>query len=97
MVHESLYLDDKNTQLISYYLAYHGGSNRPERERMKKLLLRAISHELTGRQRECMTMYFLEGMKMKNIARSLGLSNSTVSRHIGSAVHKLRRIADYYR
>ena len=97
MVHESLYLDDKSTQLISYYLANHGGNNRPERERMKRLLLRAIRHELTDRQRECLMMYYLEGMKMKDIAKSLGLSSSTVSRHIGSAVHKLRRIADYYR
>lgn len=96
MRHERIYLDDRNTQLISGYLDEHGSDNRPERARMKRILLRAIRHELTDRQRECLTLYYLEGMKMKDIARSLCLSPSTVSRHISSATYKLRRIAGYY-
>ena len=96
VIHERVYLDDRNTPLISYYLSHGGADNRPQRERMKRLLIRAIKHELTDRQRECLTMYYLDGMKMKDIARSLGLSNSTVSRHISSASRKLRRIAEYY-
>ena len=96
MIHEKVHLDDKNTQLISYYLSCQGSDNRPERERMKRILVRAIRHELTDRQRECLRMYYLEGIKMKDIAKMLGLSNSTVSRHISTATRKLRKVALYY-
>ena len=96
MKHERIRLDDKNTPLISYYLSQHGSDNRSERERMKRVLMRAVRYELTDRQRECLTMHYLEGMKMKDVARSLGLSSSTVSRHIASAVRKLRKVAAYY-
>ena len=96
MRRERVFLDDKNTERISYYLANHGADNRAQRERMKQLLARAMRHELTERQRECVTLYYLEGMKMKDIARSLCLSPATVSRHISSAVRKLRRIAAYF-
>ena len=96
MKHELVYLDDKNTPLISYYLAQGGADNRSERERMRRILIRAIKHELTDRQRECLTLYYLQGMKMKDVAQALNLSRSTVSRHIAYASRKLRRIAEYY-
>ena len=91
-----MFLDDKNEPIVSYQLYCCGSDNRSERERMKRLLKRAIRHELTDRQRICVTMYYLEGMKMKEIARSLDLCESTVSRHISAAARKLRRIASYY-
>lgn len=96
MRHERMFLDDKSTELVSYYLSEHGSDNRSELVRMKRILRRAIRYELTDRQRDCLTMYYLEGMKMKDIARTLCLSPSTVSRHIATATHKLRRIAAYY-
>ena len=97
MRRERTFFDEENADLIAYALYRQGGSNRPERERMKKILLRAIRHELTDRQRECVTMYYLEGMKMKEIAQALHLTSSTVSRHIRSATVKLRKVASYYR
>ena len=96
MRRERMFLDDKNTELVSYYLSERGSDNRAEIERMKRILMRAIRYELTDRQRECLTLYYLEGLKMKDIARMLNLSSSTVSRHISSATHKLRRVAAYY-
>ena len=96
MRHERVYLDDRNELLISYHLYNKGSDNRPERARMKRVLSRAIKYELTERQRSCITMHYLEGMKMTEIARSLNLSKSTVSRHIKAATHKLRKIAAYY-
>lgn len=89
-------LSDDNSDLIAYSLSRFGSDNRPERERMRKILIRAIRHELTDRQRDCMTMYYLEGMKMKDIAVALNLSKSTVTRHIQSATRKLRKVASYY-
>ena len=96
MKHERIYLDDKSSPLISYYLSLRGSDNRPELERMKRILGRAIRRELTDRQRECLSLYYLEGMRMKDIAREMSLSSSTVSRHISAATKKLRRIAAYY-
>ena len=96
MRRERMFLSEDNSEMIAYSLYLQGASNRPERERMKRILLRAIRHELTDRQRECMTMYYLEGMKMKDIAAVLGLSRSTVTRHIQSATRKLRKVASYY-
>lgn len=96
MRRERIFMDDKNEALFSYYLYNQGADNRPERERMKRILKRAIKHELTDRQRDCLVKFYLEGMKMKEIAHALDLSNSTVSRHIKAATHKLRRIASYY-
>ncbi len=96
MRRERVFMDDKNEPLISYYLYNQGSDNRPERERMKRILSRAIKHELTDRQRDCLVKYYLEGMQMKEIAQSMQLSNSTVSRHISAATRKLRKIASYY-
>ena len=96
MIREKLYLDDNTAPLISYYLAQRGGDNRPELSRMRRILRRAILHELTDRQRDCLTLYYLEGMKMKDIAEAMELSKSTVSRHIKWATAKLKKIADYY-
>ena len=93
---ERVFLTDDNETLISYYLYNHGTDNRSDRERMRKILLRAIRHELTDRQRDCLIKYYLEGMQMTEIARSLSLSKSTVSRHIAAATRKLRNIASYY-
>ena len=96
MRRERMFLDDTNSDLISFSLYQQGSSNRMERERMKAILTRAIRRELTDRQRDCITMYYLEGMKMKDIADALHLSRSTVTRHIQSATRKLRRVASYY-
>lgn len=96
MRHERVYLDERNTGPISYYLSDRGCDNRAEIARMKRILMRAVRYELTDRQRNCLTMYYLDGMKMVEIARALNLSKSTVSRHISCATKKLRRIAGYY-
>lgn len=96
MRRERMFLDDENCDMIAYSLYQQGSSNRLERERMKQILIRAIKHELTDRQRDCVTMYYLEGMKMKDIAQAMHLSRSTVTRHIQSATRKLRKVASYY-
>ena len=96
MRRERMFLDTENSEKIAYSLYQHGCSNRFERERMKQILSRAMRHELTERQRDCLTMYYLEGMKMKDIASVLHLSKSTVTRHIQSATRKLQKVASYY-
>ncbi len=96
MRRERVFLNDENSDLIAFRLYQGGASNRPERERMKRILSRAIRCELTERQRSCLVKHYLEGMKMKDIAKEMGLSKSTVSRHISAAELKLRKVASYY-
>ncbi|MBQ6337267.1 MAG: sigma-70 family RNA polymerase sigma factor [Ruminococcus sp.] len=96
MRHERVTLSEKSCDIVSYLLYNRGSTNRPERERMKRLLYRAIRHELTDRQRDCLTLHYLQRMKVKDIAAQLGLSKSTVSRHITAAERKLRHVAAYY-
>ena len=96
MRRERMFLSDDNSDYVAYALYQHGADNRPQRERMKKILTRAIKYELTERQRDCITMYYLEGMKMKDIAAMMHLSRSTVTRHIQSATRKLQKVAAYY-
>ena len=47
MRRERLFFDEKNSDLIAYSLSLSGGDHRPEIERMKRILMRAMKHELT--------------------------------------------------
>lgn len=63
---------------------------------MKQILFRAIKLELTERQRDCIIMYYVKRMNMNDIASALGLTKSTVSRHIKSGMSRLKKVASYY-
>jgi RNA polymerase sigma factor (sigma-70 family) len=94
--HERVYMSDISENVVSFSLYQKKGTNNRDRQQMMKILYRAMQLELTDRQRDCITMYFLNGMKMKDIAADLGLSRSTVTRHIQAATRKLRKVASYY-
>lgn len=96
MIHNRVFLTDDYEAMASYDLYQQKGTNSRDRQQMMKILARAMQMELTDRQRDCMTMYFLNDMKMKDIAADLGLSRSTVTRHIQAATRKLRKVAAYY-
>lgn len=92
-----LHLDDMNTNKITYinYLA-NGATNESSRQKMKKILSKAIISELTEKQRFCIVEHYINEKKEKDIAFELGVNTSTVSRHITSAKKKLQHIASYY-
>ena len=52
---------------------------------------RAMKLVLTDRQRMCITMVYLKGMSQVEVADILGLSKSTVCRHIHSGLKKIRK------
>lgn len=60
-------------------------------ERMKRALRAAVENDLSARQREVVTMFFFENMKNKEIAKTLGISKSTVSRHLSRAIEILKK------
>lgn len=73
----------------------HGG-NEKEIQRMKRFLEKALRAELTPRQRQCLVMYYFEGLSMTETGRQLGISTSAVSRHIKRALRCLRARSIYY-
>ena len=79
-----------------YYENHRGKTNHRERAQMLKILKRVIDNELTDQQRRCVILYYFRHMKMRDIASELGVSPSTVSRHIKAALRKMKKIGDYY-
>lgn len=56
---------------------------------------KAIDTELTKRQRQLIEMYYVEQMRMQDIADELGIHLSTVSRTIKRGRERLRRCIRY--
>lgn len=60
-----------------------------------RALHRAIEVVLTERQAQMVTMYYLHQQTMADIAESLGINISTVSRTLKSAREKLAKALEY--
>jgi len=59
------------------------------KERMRAVR-KAMSQRLTGRQNECLRLYYLRDRSQREIAALLGIHQTTVSQHIRYALRKLR-------
>ena len=77
------------------YLEQISESNTDEMDRLSANLRRALKEELTERQLLLVTMYYLENKKMTDIAAELGICQSTVSRTLSRARHRLGRVLRY--
>ena len=92
-----LSLSEMGEYKISYGIfRSSGASNTQAIEKMRKLAHSVMDTELTALQRYCVTEYVMNGTKQKDIAWELGLSRSTVSRHITAGMKKLRNAAKYH-
>lgn len=78
-----LYLDKANT-------------NVEFRKRLLTLVQYGIANWLTGRQQQILTMYFIDNLKQREIARKLNINQSTVSRTITKAKKRLRKYCEPY-
>ena len=88
---------ESNDNILSYeYWSSHGRDNSKEIRRMIKFLVNAMDKCLTEQQKTCITMVFFDGKTQKEVAIELGLSRSTVSRHIKAGLQKLRDISELY-
>lgn len=65
-------------------------SNSRELAALKHVLARAVREQLTGRQRDCILLYYGEGLKMREIAARLGIDPAAVTRHIQRGLKQLR-------
>lgn len=67
---------------------------RPE-SKLAELIAEALSQELTQRQKQMVTMYYLEQHTMREIAAALGVNPSTVTRTLQAARAKLKVCLQY--
>lgn len=80
---------------MAVYTRQMSTDNTGEIATLKQNLARAMSEEITGRQREMITLYYGEGLNMREIAQRLAVDKSTVSRTIKRGEHRLRRCLRY--
>ncbi len=89
--------NDVNTHRLAYefYLRNSGDTNSESRAATVKYLKSCIEHGLTEQQKICITMVVLQNQKQKDVANALGLSASTVSRHVNAAKRKLKKYSEF--
>ena len=80
---------------LQNWKANQGGDNRQRLERLAANLQTAMDQELTPRQRQMLQMHFFDGQTVTDIADTLGVSKSTVSRTISRSIDKLFRALRY--
>ena len=68
---------------------------RLSREAQLKRLHRVIDAELTEKQRQAVTGYYMEGKNIPELAREYGVNKSTISRTLKRAEQRLRRCLKY--
>lgn len=72
-----------------------GDDNSNIRTRMKKLIHICMEDELTDRQKDCLTMRYIQGMKVEDIANTLLIRPTTVYKHINKAITALKKCKKY--
>lgn len=84
----SLTDDIEAASALQHYRAL--SDNHEQMEYMKRLLKNAMNSSLTGRQYDCVVMYYMHNMTTAKIGETLGIAQSTVSRHLKAARRKLK-------
>jgi len=69
--------------------------NSQEVSQLKRNLIRAMREDVTPRQRQTMTLYYVQGLTMAEIGQQLGIDKSTVSRTIRRGELRLLRCLRY--
>lgn len=80
---------------MAVYTREMAEDNGRELSRLKRNLLRALQEDITPRQREALTLYYAEGLNMREIGELLGVDKSTISRTIKRGERRLQRCLRY--
>ena len=88
--------EDNIDILSNLHGEYCEGRYQARVERLKRVLSKSLNGVLTDTQRYCITEFYINRKKQKDIAKDLGVAPSTVCRHINRGLKKLRSIASYY-
>lgn len=80
-----------------FFLTEGGGlpQDSPPPEAALRLLRLAVRQELTPRQRQCVDLYFFQGMTMEEAGKALGIGKATVCRHLQKSKKRLGRALSY--
>lgn len=97
MLYETCHRTSGNSRYLDYEMYVHTAGklsdNRGKIEWLKRLTRLLMDTELTELQRYCLIEAKLNGRRQRDIADELGVSESTVSRHISAGKRKLLRSA----
>lgn len=90
-------IDTEQFELIvaDSFLNRSGDSNTATRKKAITTIHKIMENELTEKQREYITAYYIDGEKQQAIADRYGVHNSTVSRVIQAGMRKLKKIGRY--
>ena len=80
---------------MAVYSPQMAADNTEQMTRVKRNLIRALREDVTPKQRLALTLYYAEGLNMRQIGEKLGVDKSTVSRTIKRGERRLRRCLRY--
>ena len=80
---------------MAVYTRQMAADNSAELSRLKRNLIRALKEDVTPRQREVLTLYYAQGLNMREIGERLGVDKSTISRTIKRGERRLQRCLRY--
>ena len=86
------FLMDK--QVLNDYVARGLKTNENSLRQIKSAVFFALETQLTERQRQALTKYYLEQKKLREIAEEMGVNISTVSRHIKGGKKKIKNVVN---
>ncbi|HPE15557.1 MAG TPA: sigma-70 family RNA polymerase sigma factor [Oscillospiraceae bacterium] len=90
------YRKDAQTQAaLERYAGCMAETNAASLSRLRSNLKRALSEEVTPRQREILMRYYYNGERQTEIAKALGINKSTVCRTLQRGEARLRRCLRY--
>ena len=80
---------------MAVYTREMAADNSKEMSRLKRNLIRCLKEDVTEKQRVALTMYYAEGLNMREIGERLGVDKSTISRTIKRGERRLQRCLRY--
>lgn len=93
---DTIHFSHENERYLQYNSRAGHNDNSLARQKMKRFLVSVMNADLTPMQKLCFTEHIMKGRQQKDIAEQLGLSCSTVCRHIAAGKKKLKHAADIY-
>lgn len=96
MRHKILSLTDQIDQFVSFENYSEKKTNLSKLNEYKNIVQRIINNELTGRQRECITLRFYKNLSAQDISNMLGIDKTTVYKHIRVGLKNIKKSLKIY-
>lgn len=80
---------------MAVYCRQIAQDNSREMDRLRYNLFQALKEDVTPRQRQALSLYYAQGINMREIGELLGVDKSTVCRTIKRGEKRLQRCLRY--